>query len=254
MIDLSLSKDDVAPRVAGAKRLTSVQEAISWPKGLDQEHKISTPIFSRDEYIVRLSKPGKEAAPDYSGSRYKNGGLGNNPNDMRPEITIDGKLLEENATFTDIFEELQKIHLKSIDGIRLVACLLGRSAYMVDHEEIEPGIWRYLPPKEAIERLMGLIPVAYGVPIDIFLYYLEALALNEDTKYFTLGYDITKDTGRRNNLLTCVHIIAVMLGEASIAKFAGSFASLPRGISAISFKKMLEVFPELGPGKGAGLD
>lgn len=242
---MPLTKEDVSSKRAGLRRLSIINEAITWPKGPDQEHKVPTTLFSSGLYVVRLSKPGKEAAPEYDNARYKDGIKGNNPNDMRPEIVINGKLLEKNATFVDVFEELQKIHLTSPEGIRLVACLLGRSAYMADHVEMSPGKWRYSPPTELLDRLKILIPEAFGVPIEVFLHYLDALALNEDVKYHTLGYDVTTGTGRRNNLLTCVNVIAVLLGKVGIASFAGSFARPPVGISAISLKKMREIFPEL---------
>lgn len=245
MLILTLRAEDTTPKVAGAKRLQSVKEAITWPKGPDVDHKTPTVLFTQGRYSVRLSKPGKEAAPTYNACKYKDGTIGNNPNDMRPEITLDGQDMNKWATFRDIFDELQKLHRASSEGVNLMGCLLGRSAFMADHKEVSPGVWRYHPPKEAVEELSKLISVVYDVPVEVFLHYLDALALNEDTKYHTLGYDITKDTGRRNNLLTCVNLIGVLLDRVSIADFAGSFSRPPAGVSAISKKKMYEIFPEL---------
>jgi hypothetical protein len=242
---LMLSENDVKSKIAAAKRLETIAEAIGWPAGKSQDARLSTSIFDNGVYVVRLSKPGKEAEPDYQRCRYKNGNYGNNPNDMRPEIVFEGKLIEKNASFTDIFEEIQKIHLVDPDGVKLLACLLGRSAYLADHKQISPGVWRYQPPFVVVDRLKRLIPKAYDVPIEVFLYYLDALALNEDVKYHTLGYEIAQGTGRKNNLLTCVNLIAMLLGEVSIAKFAGNFTRPPVGINAISLVKMREIFPEL---------
>jgi hypothetical protein len=241
---LTIQSEDTTPRIAGAKKLAAVEEAISWPKGVDLEHTIPSVLFETDSFTVQLAKPGKETAPDFL-ARYKDGNYGPNPNDMRPEIRHNRNMVKGLASFTEIFEELQRLHLVSTEGITLIACLLARSAYMLDHVEISPGIWRYRPPVETIEKLSRLIPSAEGVPVEVFLHFLDALALNEDVKYHTLGYDIKTGPGRRNNLLTCVHVIAVMLGLASIAKFAGAFASIPRGISPLAFKTMLEIFPEL---------
>jgi hypothetical protein len=236
-----LTNIDTKVNVAGEKRQQLVNEAITWPKGEAQDRKISKNLFSKDEYTVRVSKPGKEAAHEYDRCKYKDGTLGNNPNDMRPEITIQGKLLEKNATFGDIFDEFIHIHAKNPDSMELLGYILGRNAYMADHFEIEPRIWRYRPQPEAVSRLSDMIGSIYGgIPIEVFIHYLESLALNEDVKYYTLGYDIKKDTGRRNNLLTCVHLIAVLKGDISIAKFAGGFARPPSGLSAISKKKMYE--------------
>jgi len=244
-VSIFLTKDDTKKAIATEKRLASIKEAISWPSSGDLENKYRTKIFQLDEFEVYLSKPGKEAAADYMSAKYKDNRRGNNPNDMRPEIVINGSLKEKNASFVNIFEELQKIHLLSIDGVRLIACLLTRSAYMADHIEVQPGVFRYYPQQDLLNRLKVLIPEAYDVPIEVFLHYLEALALNEDVKYHTLGYDISSGIGRKNNLLTCVNIIGVLLGEVGIAKFAGNFARPPVGISAISLKKAYEIFPEL---------
>lgn len=245
MTNIFLSENDTKKKLATDKRLASVREAIDWPRGTDVDNKVRTVVFGRDNYQICLSKPGKEAAPDYTSARYKDGRRGNNPNDMRPEILADGLRIEKNASFRDVFEELQKIHLQSIDGIRILACLLARSAYMADHVEIQPGVFRYFPQSELLSKLKELIPSAYEVPIEVFLHYLDALALNEDVKYFTLGYDIGNGTGRKNNLLTCVNVIGVLLGKVSIAKFAGDFSRPPVGISAISLKMVYEIFPEL---------
>lgn len=245
MNPLLLTKDNTVPKVAGKKRFDSVLEAIDWPRGKSVDEKVSTTVFSKGLYIVRLSKPGKEAANNYNRCKYKDGHVGNNPNDMRPEILYDGKLLENNATFRDIFRVIEIIKRANESGLELMGCLLSRSAFMADHKEISPGKWRYDPPIELMDRLTKSIPSMYGVPAEVFMHYLNALALNEDTKYYTLGHDITKDTGRKNNLLTCVNLIGVFLDKVSIVDFAGSFSRPPTGISAISMKKMWEIFPEL---------
>jgi hypothetical protein len=245
MNPLVLNALDVKTAVAGKKRSESVVEAISWPKGLNPDSRENTVVYADNNYQVILTKPGKEAADDYNRCRYKDGRIGNNPNDMRPEILLNGSKFGANATFKDVFYELQVLHSKSQKGLELLGYLLGRSAYMADHVEISPGIWRYSPPNSVIEELRNNIDMIYGVPPLVFLHYLNALALNEDVKYFTLGYDITKDTGRRNNLLTCVNLIGVFLDKVSIVDFAGSFSRPPSGISAISQRKMREIFPLL---------
>lgn len=242
---LYLSTEDVKTSVAGAKRLDSVREAISWTGGKNVNNRINTTVFTNGDYKVVLSKPGKEAAPEYERCRYKDGHLGNNPNDMRPEILLKGTKFGTNATFRDVFYEIQLLHDKSKPGLEILGYLLGRSAYMADHTEVKPGVWRYNPPAGIIEELRNKIDNIYGVPPLVFLHYLNALALNEDVKYHTLGYDITKDTGRRNNLLTCVHLVGVFLDKISIVDFAGSFSRPPSGISAISQRKMREILPLL---------
>jgi len=245
MNPLALSRDDMKPKIAGRKRLDSVIEAISWPTGTDVDNKRGTVVYESGEYVVRLSKPGKEAAPDYNRCKYKDGSIGNNPNDMRPEIVYKGVLQDNNATFKDIFKVIEAIKNADMVGLEFMGCILGRSAFMADHIEVSDGVWRYSPSVSVLNELCERIPTMYNVPTEVFLHYLNALALNEDTKYHTLGYDITKDTGRRNNLLTCVNLVGVFLDRVSIVDFAGSFSRPPSGISAISMTKMLEIFPDL---------
>lgn len=242
----ALTDEDTKTKCVKPKKFELIEEAISWPKGGDQNSRLYTTIYEHDEFTVRLAKPGKEAAPDYNRCTYKDKTTGNNPNDMRPELTRNGELIEMNATFGDIFDEFIQIHAQSPESIDLLAYLLGRNAYLADHRKTTRG-WRYFPQAEALEELRGLISEAYGVPIDVFIHYLEALALNEDVKYHTLGYEVHKETGRRNNLLTCVHLLAVLAGRESISKFAGGFARPPSGISAISKTKMYEYFELLRP-------
>lgn len=248
MNDLSLSKEDVRPSVAGKKRLASVSEAIGWEKGTNEELPIQTVVYDDGTYTVVLTKPGKEARPDYNRCNYKDGHKGNNPNDMRPEIFLNGSKFGANATFQDVFNALQQLHNTSLAGLEILGHLLSRLAFMADHFEISPGIWRYNPPLEIIGELGNSIESIYGVPPLVFLHYLNALALNEDVKYHTLGYDVTQGTGRRNNLLTCVNLIGVFLGGVTIVEFAGQFSRPPAGISAISQRKMREIFPRLGQG------
>ena len=70
MNDLSLSKEDVRPSVAGKKRLASVSEAIGWEKGTNEELPIQTVVYDDGTYTVVLTKPGKEARPDYNRCNY----------------------------------------------------------------------------------------------------------------------------------------------------------------------------------------
>jgi len=120
-----------------------------------------------------------------------------------------------------------------------------RSAFMLDHEEIEPGCWRYSPPDDVMTEIEKWTPAAANVPIQVFLQLIDTLALNEDVKYQTLGYEIQKGVGRRNNLATCAHIVAVFLGRASLVRFAGTLARPPSGVAPLSRKAAEQAFPLL---------
>ncbi len=245
---LKVKASDVSIAVAGAKRLAQVNEALSWPSGT-QENLLYTTIWERENYSIRLGKPGKEAAPDYDRCKFRDGHKGNNPNDMRPSIFRNGTLVDKHiASFVQIFDEIQKLSESgSESALRLIGPLLFRAAYLVDHREIETGKWRYEPPVEVLAELHRILPLAEGIPIEVFLHFLDALAWNEDVKYHTLGYDIRTGTGRRNNLLTCVNLIGVLLNDVRVSKFAGNFGRPPVGISTISNVEAYRVFPALAP-------
>jgi len=250
---LKIERIDISTKVAGVKRMDRVLEAISWPGGTVDNLEYHT-IFSEGKYSIRLGKPGKEASSAYSMCRYQDGHRGNNPNDMKPSIfKNESRQNEQIASFTAIFDELQTLGRADEDALKLIACLLFRSAYMVDHKEISPHIWRYEIPKEVLKIITDKLPTADGIPMKVFLHFLDALAWNEDVKYHTLGFPIRLGYGRKNNLLTCVNLIGVLLNKVSISKFAGSFSRPPVGISAISNREALEIFPLLNPEKNLPL-
>jgi len=241
---LAVTKEDI--KASGAKRMARVAESLSWKKGA-QDKKVFYEIWSGGSYKIKLGKPGKEAATDYDRCRYKDGHKGNNPNDMWPSIWNSKGVIDKSATFINVFDELQTLLRSNENALELIACLLFRSAFMGDHVDIGSERWRYKPPAKVMNIIKKYAEPVFGVPIEVFLYYLDALAWNEDVKYHTLGYDITKDTGRQNNLLTCVNLIGVFLDRVPISKFAGGFARPPVGISAISRKKAFEILPLINP-------
>jgi hypothetical protein len=64
------------------------------------------------------------------------------------------------------------------------------------------------------------LPANFGEPIEVFLHYLELIALNEDVKYHTLGHDVFgTGVGRYNNLMTYVIIIDILIYRIFILIF-----------------------------------
>ena len=242
-------------RLSGTRREQAIKEALSWPKGPDTEHQTFTCLYEIGKYKIGVSKPGKEAAPDYKRCRNRNGEYTNNPNDMLPTLLIDGCKREENLSFTDIFECIHELSRKDEFGLELLGTVLFRAAFMLDHQESKPGVWRFNPPQKTMKEIETRIPTAANMPIRVFLHLVEVLSLNEDVKYGTLGYDtVWAEYGRRNNLLTCAHLIAVLLNKASLVKFAGSLTRPPVGVAPLSYKKGLEVFSLLTPEGGVSSD
>jgi len=233
-------------KFAAPVRAQSMSEAMGWAKGPSQTERYFHELYTYDIYSVGVEKPGKEAAPDYDRCRTKDGLQTNNPNDMLPCVYVSGKKRDRDLTFVDIFEQLERMMREDQTALELIGCLLFRSGFMLDHANASTGGLRYHPPAAALRVIEERMPEIGGLPAEVFLYYLDVLALNEDVKYETLGYNVaTQGYGRRNNLLTCAHLIAVLLNRASLFKFAGSLARPPPGVAPMAQKAGREYFPLL---------
>lgn len=219
-------------------RKKSIQDAIVWPTGPSQTDRALHPIWRWEDFEVGAGKPGKEA---------KEGRALLNANDMWPYVKKNGTFPTDDATFANIFREFEHMEKKSVHSLELLGSLLVRSAYMLDHEQTDTDI-KYVPPQDIIDEISADIPVAYGLPLSVFLQYIDTIALNEDVKYYTKGLDRGRPygtgAGRQNNLLTCARLIAVLLKRESLVDFADGF-SRNRGVSAMSFARSKECFPYL---------
>lgn len=238
-IKKALLIDRIALKAAKEIRDKSIQDAIALEGGPSQEEQVFHVFWKEGEFEVGVGKPGKEA--DRKGELT-------NKNDMWPYIRQNGSLKVESATFKDVFRDLQHAANKSRRALELLGCLFVRSASMLDHEE-KSGKVIYVPPVEILEEIKKDVSTLFGVPLEAFLQYTEMIALNEDVKYHTRGEARGKPfgpgAGRKNNLLTCAHLIAVLLGRAELVDFAYGF-SMMRGVSPITMKKAKICFPLLG--------
>ena len=135
--------------------------------------------------------------------------------------------------------------------LELLACLLFRSAFMLDHQEQQPGSgrWRHEPPEAVVRAIEEQSPVMaagqYELPFRVFLHLIDALAWNEDVKYNPDPASI-QNRGRRNTLLTCVNIIGVFLDRVSLVDFVGLIIR-GRGVAPISVIAAKRYFPMLEP-------
>ena len=234
---------------ARPRRVEMLKEALAFPKGKSQEQRKITEIYKSGNFVVAIGKPGKEASPDFKRKHYITGETTNNPNDMNPFIMKNGVKVGNDLTFEALFEQIGYLTRADVFGLELFGMLIFRTAFMLDHKQNQEGKWRYIPPKEALSLLKKRLPEIGGVPIDVFLYFLDVLALNEDVKMHTLGYENAQhDYGRVNTLLTFAHLVAVLLNRRSLAKFAGSFARPPSGMAPLpKIKDLFETYPLLSP-------
>lgn len=234
-----LSIDRAALKVAKGLREKSINDAIILETGPSKEKRKFHTLWKLGKFEVGVAKPGKEV--DRKGDQA-------NSNDMWPYIKEGGSFKAESATFRDVFRDLQHAANKSRRALELLGCLFVRSAFMLDHETKDDRII-YTPPKIILEEIEKDVATLYGVPLDVFLQYVEMIALNEEVKYYTKGKARGKPygagAGRKNNLLTCAHLIAVLLGRAELIDFAYGF-SMMRGVSPITTKKARIFFPMLG--------
>ena len=235
-----LQLDPKAIKEAKALRVKSIDDAVSLPKGPSRENMSYHVLWSGQGYEVGVGKPGKETVTKNT--------VNPNVNDMWPFIRKGADFEDKSASFDDIFYELEHMGNRSRYSLELLGCLLIRSALMLDHEIVD-GKVVYAPPKAIIDEISKDITSMFKVLLSVFLQYLEAIALNEDVKYQrrlnTKGKPYAKAAGRLNNLLTCAHLIAVLLEKTSVVGFATGFAK-KRGVSPLDLKKQLNsCFPML---------
>lgn len=199
-------------------------------ESIDNKYKVGVGKFGKEYYANNISR--------------KNGTKGNNPNDMRPVVYVDGEEREFDNSFDHIFNFFQYVSKIDDKALEVLGCLMFRNAFLIDHKDIN-GILTYCPPKEAINYLNTVIPIYDEISIEAYLYYMEAIAWNEDVKYDTLGYDVHSGIGRQNNMLTYAHIISIFMGIGSIAKLCSQFSRPPIGVSAIPQSVAIKAFPWL---------
>jgi hypothetical protein len=227
-----------------------ITEFLKLSKGESLLNQNYHPLYQVLDYSIGVGKPGKEVFSEKI--KYESGLKSNNPNDMTPRIFLNGNLISYDGSFEAIFKEFVRLH-KSEEALQILGGLLYRNAFLLDHIKIN-DTWRYQPPQDAINKIKETCDNFLGLPVEVFLFYLELIASNEDTKYQTLGYNIGKGYGRRNNLLTYSNVINVILQKhylseeeflVSFMSFAGRLTSPPSGLNPITNKKAKESFPQL---------
>jgi hypothetical protein len=234
------------------RRLAAILEAISWPVGPSREQQVSTPLFRYTDvrgfdWQVVLSKPGKEAFLDKR----------RNVNDMFPRVLRDGIDINYGESFSGIWDELENIG-RSPGGsgayaLELIARFVIAAAYMVGHEEVESGIWRMssapamLKFYDDLESLVLSTTVIQGnVPLRVFLNLIEAISLQEDVKYFTVGGNVFPGPkGRQNNLITTAGVIRYLGGGERISWLVGGLSSQPPGVLNMSQASVRAFYPPL---------
>lgn len=188
---------------------------VQWTSD-DNRFKVGVGKFGKEYYLNTI--------------KYNDGHKGNNPNDMYPVIWVDDVKKEFDGSFKGIYNFFKWVSENDKKSLEYIGYLCYRNAYLFDHDKNHV----YNPPKEIINYLYNHLPLYNDISVECFLHYLEMISWNEDVKYSTLGYDISKGYGRRNNLLTYVHIILVLLGESDLMKLCSELSRPPVGVAPIS--------------------
>lgn len=223
------------------KKFETIRKALSLSgnEGEDEYDFHCMWISSDGRWKVGVGKFGKEYYLDRI--KWKDGHVGNNPNDMRPMIYCDGVEIQFDSSFDHVFRFFQEVGAESHETLELLGSLFFRNAFLLDHDENLD----YRPSGEIVSAIEAVVPEYDGIPIEVYLQYLEMIAWNEDVKYDTLGYDVTKGIGRQNNMLTYAHLISIILGKGSLSKLCSSFTRPPVGVSPITINLAAETFPML---------
>jgi hypothetical protein len=228
-----------------------IEEFVNYEKGESLENQNLIELYHFENYTICGGKPGKEFTSQ--NIKYADGHKANNPHDMTPRIFKNGNLVRYDGSFEEIFKQFVRIHA-SIEALQIFGALLYRNAFLLDHKRNEDGKWRYSPSQSAITKIKETCSTFLTLPIEVFLYYLEMIALNEDIKYQTLGYELKKGFGRKNNLLTYANLVNAILQKHYMSEenfllgfmsFAGRLTSPPAGLNPITNKQAFISFPFL---------
>jgi hypothetical protein len=137
-----------------------VDYAINLKAGTSKENQLFHRIYEASKYRVAMAKPGKEVY--INTLKHKEGRFTNNQNDMRPVIFENNSKMNDDKTFSAIFEEFQKLGRADEKALELLACLLFRNAFVLDH--IKKGNqWIYNPPKLIVNEISKTINKIYKV-------------------------------------------------------------------------------------------
>lgn len=212
--------------LSGQTAKNSYDYHVVW-QSMDGRYKVGVGKYGKEYYLNTI--------------KWKDGHKGNNPNDMRPIIWVDGTEIDFDGSFDHVFNFFQSVSHLDEKALEILGCLMIRNAYLLDHDDN----LEYHPSEEAVAYVQQIMPEYDGISIEAYLHYLEMIAWNEDVKYHTLGFDVHSGVGRKNNMLTYAHVIAVLLGRGRLSKLCSQFSRPPVGVSPIALTLAKEAFPVL---------
>ena len=191
------------------QRSVRIAEAIAFESGTIKNPMrtlISVLPNGKESYFFKPGKETQRATP--------------NIHDMFPNVGSNGISETKSWGFEKIWEYLIKISIISQSTFKKALVLLYRNCFLLDHQEIEEGKFRYLPSKEIsdyinnIESFVlkdGFVDKFKTTEIGLleYLYFIDLIGWNEDVKYHIvegqpdfIKYD--KKVGRVNTILSVI--------------------------------------------------
>lgn len=190
------------------QRSVRIVEAIAFESGTIAEPTktvISTLPNQKESYFF---KPGKET-------------LRKKPNvyDMSPNVGAKGISETESWAFEKILEYLIKISIINQITFKKVLAILYRNCFLIDHQEVEKGKFRYLPSNDLLNYIDK---IEFGLKDGFtdkfktkeiglleFLHFIDLLGWNEDVKYHIVEgkpdfKKYSKKVGRVNTILSLI--------------------------------------------------
>jgi hypothetical protein len=226
-------------------RITCIDEAKAWAGTHDSPKE--TWIYEVDRHAIGAHKPGKEADPNRTRV---------NPFDMLPVIRDGEEVLSFDSGFGDIFRALYDIgssnrQTSDEEATRLFGALIFRMGWALDHRQESDGRTR-LNISGDVRMLLDEMPpqrirtpsLHHDLPVLTILYFLEVLALNEDTKYFARNGGLKGSQGRTNTMQTCAGALACGLRLDHPMNFAYRL-SRGNGVAGMSRNDAVRNFPAL---------
>lgn len=226
-----------------------------------RERRILLHTTARGERVY-IQYPGKESARE--GDKMR-------PWDFKPKIMLPDGSMMSDISFKDVWNDLATISESHDSTLPILATVLFRMAYMVDHQDSEDEYEcgeinfetgkislckpvhlkyeRYSPNKDVLSYLQKEIGDLRGISVEAYLLVNDYLAQNEDCKYYyrdsRSGAKGWKgDIGRRNNLLTHIAIIGFLEKKIRFTEITDQFQRM-RGVAPIPDKCLSDVTDHL---------
>jgi DNA-cytosine methyltransferase len=130
----------------------------------------------------------------------------------------------------------------------IVATKVGKRHKLTEPQKViaKSGVLaRALPIRELMQAPMTTY-IQGNIPLRVFLHLIEAIALQEDVKYFTLnGSTLKANQGRTNNLITTAGVIGYLSHLEPISWLVGGLSRNPPGVLSLSQEDLRKYFPPI---------